>query len=167
MSQPKWKYVGNLGDKDPIEYGGLFVFVDETGVYAPEMERLEMDDDSEMDEDKQRFTVHRVCLDRCTWIDGVLSENKFHPEHTAWWATPESERKERPQDSTYLKNVADCCGTSSEDLIQMFCSDDPIERAQAYRDVLDYHGWENGDSYPLTGLTRTEAEKRYADCKPT
>lgn len=41
MTQPKWKFVANLGDVSWADYGGLFVFRDLTGVYDPEMEYLE------------------------------------------------------------------------------------------------------------------------------
>ena len=34
MSQPKWEYVANLGDTSPLEYGGLFLYRDTTGVYG-------------------------------------------------------------------------------------------------------------------------------------
>lgn len=55
-NQPVWKFVANPGDANPIDHGGLFVLVDETGVYPPEMgvddagrstgvmERVERDD---------------------------------------------------------------------------------------------------------------------------
>ncbi|NCC40917.1 MAG: hypothetical protein EOM21_16010 [Gammaproteobacteria bacterium] len=36
-NQPVWKVIHNLGDATPLEYGGAFLLVDETGVYAPEL----------------------------------------------------------------------------------------------------------------------------------
>ena len=155
MSQPKWKCVANLGDKNPIDHGGLFVLIDETGMYPPEMERLEP-----LIGDK--WEVRRVVLDPCTWNEatGVLSDNKYHPDHAAWFAQPESERKERPQDTTYLQDV---CDSMDYELIADFCSGDPIRMANAYRAVLDYHGWENGDSYPLEFTSCEEVEARYKE----
>ncbi len=38
--QPKWKLLANLGDANPIDYGGYFVYRDETGVYRDEAEKL-------------------------------------------------------------------------------------------------------------------------------
>jgi hypothetical protein len=35
--------------------------------------------------------------------------------------------------------------------------------ARAYREILDYRGWENGDSYPLTDLKREELRERYKE----
>jgi hypothetical protein len=36
-NQPSWKVIANLGDATPLEYGGAFLKVDETGVYCPEL----------------------------------------------------------------------------------------------------------------------------------
>lgn len=176
-SQPKWKYVGNLGDKTPLEHGGLFVFVDETGVYPPEMELLEIDEEkleaaeadefaNKADDDEKPYTAYRVLLEDCFWDGRILSDNQFHKDEPAWFAHTEEERVARPQDTTYLKNVADFVGQTVEALIELFVSDDPLKRATAWRAVLDYHGWENGGPYPLK-LTRKEAEERYMDCIPT
>lgn len=43
--QPNWKLVANLGDVNVAEYGGFLVYVDTTGVYAPEVEMYEAKDD--------------------------------------------------------------------------------------------------------------------------
>ena len=161
MSQPVWKCIANLGDVNPLDYGGLFVVVDETGVYPPEMERLEPDSD---DEDCM-YTVHRVVLDRCTYINGILSDNPFHPECSAWFAAPESRRDKRPQDTCYLSNVAECMDCTVADLQANLISEEPVVRAHAYRMIADYHGWGNFDSYPLT-LTYQKAEERVARLFP-
>jgi len=36
MSDPKWALVAQLGDADPVDHGGFFVFVDTTGKYDPQ-----------------------------------------------------------------------------------------------------------------------------------
>lgn len=153
--QPSWKCIANLGDVHPIDHGGYFVYVDKTGVYPEEGEVLIVPN-----EEGGKYTVYRLSLDRCTLVNGILSDNKYHPEHAAWWAHPESQRKERPQDSTYLLNVAECSGTTPEELAEWFCSEDPLQRAEAYNAVGMYHGYDNLDSYPLQ-LTRSEVTKRY------
>lgn len=158
-AQPVWKLIANLGDVNPLDYGGYFIYRDETGVYPEEGELLTLDDES--DEDSS-YTVYRFILDRCTFINGVLSDNPFHPDHPAWFAKPESERAARPQDTTYLSGVANFIGQDVDELIADLCSEDAIRRAQAYRAIGEYHGFENLDSYPLT-ITRAEAEERYAD----
>lgn len=161
-NQPKWKLIANLGDVNPVDYGGYFVFVDETGVYPPEAEYLEVDESAfDFDDDeKGKRTVYRVILEKCTFQNGVLSDNPFHPNHPAWFFSTEEEKKARPQDS-HLGNVAEFIGTDEEELIEQFCSDDPIERAQAYRAVAEYYGWNNFDDYPLEFTNRKEVEARY------
>jgi hypothetical protein len=157
MSQPTWKMVANLGDASPLDYGGYFVFEDETEVYPPEAELLELVDEND---ENSAYIVFRFILERCTWQNGILSDNLFNPDHAAWFAQPESKRAERPQDSTYLRDVADYCGIDEQVLRMQFCSPLSIERANAYRCIGEYHGFENLDSYPLT-ISRQEAESRY------
>lgn len=140
MPTPEWAFVDNLGDASPLEHGGLFLYTDRTGVYPPEMERVEPSIG-------KRFEVRRVVLAPCTFVNGVLSDNPYHPDHPAWFATD-------------LPGVASSMGCELDELRARFCSTEPRERASAWCDVLDYHGWENGDSYPLE-LTRKEAEARY------
>lgn len=148
MAQPKWKFVANLGDKHPLDYGGLFVYIDETGRYAPEMERLERCDDS----DYSRFEIRRVSLERCVEIEGVLVHDsdfaRAEPFKYAEWF------------SDSLKSVAATMGTTRADLVHLLCSDDPEDRAHGYLMVYDHHGWDNGDSYPIT-RTETEVKARY------
>jgi hypothetical protein len=143
--QPKWQLIANLGDATPLDYGGLFVFRDETGVHPEEMELLEVQN-PDADDDDLRYEVRRCVLERCTLTGGILSDNSFHPEHPAWFAAD-------------LAGVASAIGSTKEDLERLLCSEDPLERAEAYRAVADYHGWDNLDSDPLT-LTRAEAEAR-------
>ncbi len=161
MSQRKWKLIANLGDVNPIDYGGYFIFEDETGVYPPEGELLISPDS---DERGEKYIVYRFMLEPCTYDESqdILSDNKFHPDFPAWFAKPESERKERPQDTTYLEDVCRCMDVPKAELIRMFLSENPIERADAYRCVGEYHGFENFDNYPLR-LSRKEVEERYGN----
>jgi hypothetical protein len=156
--QPEWKLIAQLGDANPLDYGGYFIYEDTTGVYAPEGELLISPDS---DEDGQ-WTVYRFSIDRCTLENGILSDNRFHPDSAAWFAKPESEKANRPQDTTYLSNVADFCGMPLEEMQRLFISDSPVERAHGYRAVGEYHGFDNLDQYPLTFKSREEVEARYA-----
>ncbi len=52
-------------------------------------------------------------------------------------------------------------GTTEEALVALFCSEEALERAQAWRMIGEYHGFDNLDSSPLT-MTREEAKARYA-----
>ena len=139
MSQPISKLVGQLGDATPTEYGGYWVFVDETGVYAPEGELLEVDDET------GRGTVWRFVLEDCTFIDGILSDNKYHPNKPAWFADK-------------LDSIARY--NDIPNLIERLASTDPLDRARGWRAIGDYCGFENLDSYPLE-LSRREVKQRY------
>jgi len=153
--QPAWKFVANLGDMNPLDYGGLFVYVDTTGIYTPQAEKLVLD---EPDNLNSTYTVYRFCLEPCTYINRILSDNKFHPDYPAWFAMPERERKGSPQESTYLKDLAAYVGVTVQELAKWFCSNDVCQRARAWEIVGEYHGFENLDGYPLK-LFRSEAKK--------
>lgn len=162
-AQPRWNVVANIGDVNPVDHGGFFIFRDVTGVYVEEAEVL----DVLSEDDASEWKIYRFHLDKCTYKDGILSDNKFHPDHPAWFAQPESEKAKRPQDTTYLSNISSYCDVPVEKLIEQFCSDDPVERAQAYRCVGEYHGWENLDDYPLEIKSRGEINKRYRSALAT
>lgn len=144
------KLLANLGDADPITYGGLFAYAGDADGALPTVERLEPPDDSiDLDDDNARWTLRSTTLDRCTYRNGVLSANPFHPETPAWFADD-------------LENIASFVSSTPEDLAESLCSTDPVELALAWQAVYDFHGWENADSYPLT-LTRAEVEERYPE----
>jgi hypothetical protein len=147
-NQPQWKRIANLGDAHPLSYGGYFVFVDETGEYAPEAEVLDVNNEHETDDDKLTYTVHRFSLHQCTFINGILSDNPYHKATAAWFAP---------------KNTIECesrYNITLDEFAKLLTSDNPLERAEAYREIGEYHGWDNFDHYPLR-LTRAEAVERY------
>jgi hypothetical protein len=159
-NQPTWRTIANLGDVNPLDHGGYFVMIDQTGQYQAEAELLvvpEHDDDSEL------YMVYRFILDPCTYDKetDTLSDNCYHPLHSAWFAKSESERAERPQDDTYLQDVCDSCDIKKQALIELFLSHNVVKRAEVYHMIGDYHGWDNLDADPLR-LTREEAEQRLA-----
>jgi hypothetical protein len=156
MCQPKWKFIANLGDVDPIEHGGYFVKIDTTGVYQPEVEVLIAPNE----EEGEVWEVYRFILEACTFENGILSDNKFHPECSVWFATPESKMAERPQDTTYLSRLCSSQDVKQDELTEQFCSDDPLERAWAWRNVGEYHGWYELDQEPLK-LNRREVFGRF------
>lgn len=150
MSQPERKLVANLGDVNPIDYGAMFVFTDSTGAYPPEMEILEVDSIDDDDETGQ-WTVYRMALEPCTFTGGILSDNRYHPDHSAWFADR-------------IDNVADSCGIEPAELVAGLCSADPVKLATAYGALVGYFGPHEFDSYPLQFTDRAELESRYSDC---
>jgi hypothetical protein len=141
--QPIWKLVAQLGDADPIEHGGYFIYEDTTGVYPPEAAHLIAPED-----DDGTWIEYRFILEPCTWIDGILSDNKFHPGHAAWFAEN-------------IESVASCSGQPEVSaFISSLTGDSITDRAWAWRAIGEYHGFENLDSYP-NSFTREEIEARY------
>jgi len=144
--QPKWKFIANLGDMNPLEHGGYFIFEDETGVYEPEGE-LYFPDSGE---------AYRFILERMEIWGGHLimfgfsaREDLPHPisSYIEWF-------------DSHLEGVASFGGISTDELAHMFTSFDPTVRAHAYRMLGEYCGFINLDEYPLE-LSKSEAKKRY------
>ena len=146
-NQPEWRCIGGIGDVNPIDYGGGFVFVDDSGVYPPELEWIEPPDESGWRGGFGPWTIYRCTLYRCTFIGGILSDNKYHPECAAWFA------------DGIIARRFECDGN---DLIEDITSDDPMRLAFAYWDVACSEGWENLNHYPLE-LRLREIRKRLAD----
>jgi hypothetical protein len=149
-NQPDWELIANLGDADPIEYGGVFVYRDRTGVYTEECEILEPNNAGRTWEDPQSWTVYRFSLDRCTYRKPILSDNPYHPEIPAWFADD-------------MGNVANANGRSKLTMLQRLCSKNPLARASGYEMIGRYHGWENLDQDPITITDRSEIEERYRE----
>ena len=141
--QSIWKCVANLGDATPWDYGGQFVMVDQTGVYRPELWIWE----EPTDDGPQVWTEYRLCLEHHTYINGILSDNKFHPDYAVWYADK-------------LGSVAETTGTTEEDLIEQLCSVDPVDRAVAYRVLVGYFGPDEFDQYPLEFQNRGQVMLR-------
>ncbi|HEY5606257.1 MAG TPA: hypothetical protein VIL45_07040 [Thermoplasmata archaeon] len=161
-SQPRWKLAANLGDASPLECGGYLVFVDETGIYPPEAERIE-EPTREASEDpgdrSWRWEIHRVSLDRCKVVN--VDGRDYLVPHS--WEPAWAERHGRIHEEWFAKDLHAVAETMDADLPALLaglCSENPVELAESYRAVYDYHGWGNGDSYPVY-LTAAELRKRY------
>jgi hypothetical protein len=144
-----------MGDVNPIDHGGQWVLRDKTGVYCPELEILEVPEDED-----GVYVIYRLLLEPCTFVNGVLSDNKYHPDLCAWWATTPERMAARPQDGKGLISVSESQGWSMNDLIAGFCSDDPEKRAWSYMALVSHHGAYSFDQEPIR-LTRAGATKRY------
>ena len=151
--QPEWKYIKNLGDASPVEYGGYFIFEDQTNVYSPEAEKWEA----------ETHQVYRIILDLMFLLDGHLIPLSIH-QASLTHSLPHPIKDYIEWFDKDIKSIESCMGMKTGEYIKMFCSNDPLELARAYEALYDYCGWENGDSYPLT-LTEEEAEKRYQNYK--
>lgn len=152
--QPEWELIANLGDVHPLDYGGYFIYRDKTGVYPEEAELLILEDDSD---ENSTYTIYRTGLDRLKLVKGYLVPEKYDKG----WPHPVERYDEWFHKD--LEGVASFIGIDKKDLEAAFTSKDPLIRADAYQAIGDYHGWDNLDGGPLTGVTRDEAEERYKD----
>ena len=135
-NQPIWKYLANLGDATPLDYGGAFLLQDETGVYPPELWIYDADT-------RERSTVLLEPVKPCPDLPGDYGDNRFHPNHPAWW-------------SKGLESIAATSGMAKDELAELLCSDEPQERAEGYLAIVAHHGVFEFDQYPYK-YTRKEA----------
>lgn len=161
MTQPEWELVANLGEADLEEGAAYLVFRDTTSVYPPEAEYVSALVD-ERGEPNGRYAIYRIVLEPHTFVGGVLSDNPSHPDYPAWYAArdPEHRRRHGYDQWTRFCQIADSNDMEPEGLAGWFCSDDPVYRAMAYREMADFHGWFEFDDQPLE-LTRDEVVERY------
>jgi hypothetical protein len=157
-NQPNWVLVANLGDASPLDYGGYFVYRDTTGVYPAEAEKIFVSDDTDDPDYPGQCTIHRITLDRCkeVHLGDQIYLVPFNFNET--WPFPVSEYDEWFH--VHLDRVAENIGVPVQEVRDFLCSESECSRALAYEAIYDYHGWENGDCYPLH-MSHEEAKARY------
>jgi len=127
--QPSWHCIANLGDVNPLDYGGRFVMIDKRGIYTPELWVY-------VEESKSLYTI---VLERCFDTGNYeVSDNRFHTKKPAWFGGHGD-----------LLSVARSVGTTHYHLMRTLCSSDPLERASAYYDIALCHGIMNFDEQPI------------------
>jgi hypothetical protein len=145
MSQPTWRTL-TATDYSRIE-------VDETGVYAPEMEIAQ-------DLENGSFEVFRFSLDRLREVAGEVSgkvylvTERYRPD----WPHPLP-----AYDEWFAKDLAEVAtshGTTEEELRAALCSEDPKDRGWAYESIGGHWGFVNLDTDPLI-LTAEELDQRW------
>jgi hypothetical protein len=124
-TQPAWHCVANIGDVNPLEYGGGFVLVDKFGVYTPE---LWIYTPSVSGEEPGAWS--NVSLERCQPIRDTyqVSDNRYHPTAQAWFDAV---------------SVAECSDISALEMSEALCSSNVVERAIAYERLVDFYGIDN------------------------
>lgn len=130
-TQPQWRLVANIGDRDPFERGRL-VYVDATNVYSPEMVYFDPPVAG-------KVKLHRFSMRACTLLNddpSTLSDNRYHADKPAWF-------------TQYIEGVASFGGTDAKELANKLCSSSPVERALAYDLLVSYFGIDEFDSYPV------------------
>lgn len=171
MSQPEWKL------HKSTDY--FAIFIDTTGVYAPEIELAEeTGEDSDGDE---TFTIYRWSLDQQAYV--TLESDDDSP--ALRYLVPATiartyERMQRGENIPWpgplphpipgyvewfvsgLAGIAASIGRAKLELEIALTSDDIMERAGAYLDIAGYHGAINFDQYPLTGITADALTERWS-----
>lgn len=166
-TQPVWKFLANLGDANPLEYGGYFVFEDSTGVYEAEAEWYDPEDGQ----------CYRFSLDQFVNTEYGLISSHIWDTHLRMMAGDKLPyHKTLPYPITdyanrewFIKYLPDMQSAFAEDsginLVDKLCSNNPLDRAFVYREVGEYWGFDNLDNYPLD-VTPKEARQRYSNnCK--
>lgn len=147
MSQPKWKLLWST------DYSA--VWLDETGVYDPEMEIAQEYERN----GKTRFQVYRFSLDK---QKAVRREGVVYIVPARWdetWPHPLPDYEEWFIGD--LARVASSIGATENEMIEALTSDDVNDRAGAYESIGGYHGFDNLDQYPQD-LSERELERRKA-----
>lgn len=182
--QPVWEFIYNLGDANPLDFDGYFIYRDKTGVYPEEAEVLIRS--TADDAHKSLYTIYRFQLERLKLAAGYLVPLHYSSDWPSiitsgedTYATPPGvldwwpEGSEDPghakrydawfhKASISFKYIALNIGsTTTEKLELAFTSADPLVRAEAYREIAQFHGWQELDPEPLTSLTRNDVRKRY------
>lgn len=148
--QPSWEFIKNLGDRSPLDYGGFFVYRDKTGVYPDEAHAIIVN------EPEDTYSIYRFPLERLKMVEGFLVPYEYS---FSLWPHPVERYDQWFHDK--LDSVAIFLDTEPESLEKAFTSDDPLVRADAYRAIGDYFGWEELDHYPDLNVSRRDVEKRY------
>jgi hypothetical protein len=159
--QPTWKKTGTVGDENPIDYDGGFVYEDQSGVYVPELEYIQATKKDECGDACEWF-VFRFALDRyetMTDLGKVLLvpygfSTRYYLSHPI-----------ANYDEWFHRELADVAKTVGRDLNEFradFCSANVQTRAAVFLDLAQYHGFENFDPNPMIFTSRESIEARYA-----
>lgn len=119
------------------------VFVDETGVYPPEMVLAQ-----EADDEGKKFVVYRFPLERFKVVKragtNFLVDDAWRPD----W--PHNTASYEPWFLNDLDAVASSAGRTKADIIKDLVDADPMRRSRAYQDIGGHFGFDNFDNYPGT-----------------
>ena len=160
------KFIANLGDKNPLSYGGYFIYEDAHTTSRPGHKRWRAQDWSPKEVrysavllvpvDDAPYLVYRFELECLKLVGGFLVPMRYDPS----WHHPLEKYDEWFSDS--IPKMAAYAGVSEDELRKAFTSQNPHELAFAYELVGNYHGLENLDSDPLS-LTQEQVEKQFKE----
>lgn len=155
----KVKYLGNLGDVNPIEHGGYFIYqtTRDNGEIEYHAEKL---DSPEEDILGATWRVYRFTLDRQKLVR-LESMDRPYLVPYSWNDTyPHYISKYEEWFVKSLGEVASYVGSTKKGLELVLTSDDPLQLAWAYQCIGDFHGWANLNADCFL-LTKKEVKQRY------
>jgi hypothetical protein len=160
------RFITNLGDVNPLSYGGYFIYEDAPDSRASRIKAQDWSPKPRKNAmysaellvpvDDAPYLVYRFRLDRLKLVNGYLVPLKYEPS----WPRPLEHYDE--WFSNDIPRMAESVDWSAEELREAFTSEDPVKLALAYEILGGYHGFENLDSDPLS-LTQEQVEKRYKE----
>lgn len=125
--------VGNIGDVNPIEYGGGFVFKNEYGYFVEYTHGMESDCP-----DVEKLSRCELALYSVPVPDDVFSDH----------------------DWVKVEEVARTIGADPEELRKAGSSNNVMERVRALEDIASHWGWNELDHYPQT-VKASELKRRW------
>lgn len=146
--------IQSFGDVNFIDYGGQLLIEGEDGDLF-----LEIIEEPE-DEEDGTWTIYRTDIDKLKVVHKYGKDFLVDSKYKSDWPHPVSAYEE--WFSKYIDEAASTMDIDPDELINMLCSNDPIDRAEAYIVLGSYFGWYEFDQYPLH-LSREEVEKRYGE----
>lgn len=152
------RFLENLGDASPLDHGGVFV-------YGPSPDDRDgsvecWDEPIGTDGERDVYKVYRFDLERYKMVRVGDSLYMVPFAYREDWPYPAA--LYRPWFVTCDGGLGALCDGDPQEVEEDLCSADPVARAQVYRMIGEYHGFENLDSYPEE-FSRKEMEVRYAD----
>lgn len=159
MTQPVWKYVGNLGDPTLLPENGVFLYEDETGCYPPELECL-VAASGGAEARAAGFAwvaagaTHRIVCEPYKLVEGDLVPAKYEPS----WPHPRASYA--PWFKTKIPGLVKFYGYP--DFVQDLCSNDARRLGAAYMCLAQYVGWHELSGDAWHSLTAEQIRARYS-----
>lgn len=150
MYQPNYQLVANLGDANPLDHGGFFVYKDQEGRHDPLVEWF----------DPERLQVWRFELEPLVDHKGMLVPAEMY-----------AQRKQLPKPvgawevwfSKHVPYAADHNGMKAAELRRLLCSKDILNRARGYQIMAEIDPQGFDPEGPLQLASKTEAALRYQE----
>jgi len=129
--------LGSIGDVNPIEYGGGFIFKCKDPGRPPHY-LIEYTYGEETD--GKTLTLYRA---------DIPEGGEEFWRHFDWTSSPEN-----------IRQLSRSLDIEEDDLIALGTSQDPVKRAYAIWEIANYYGWHELDQYPIQ-VSPSELRRRW------